>query len=267
MGRAMKAKRVATSARTVPGKLARALVKRPAASLKEAKPAEKAKVLDEKTLVKQRTIELNVLKLVDLEQLHLSKGVGTEPVVVAVARTKEELTSKQLPELKDLCEEKNLKVGGTKGELIERLLDHAREELKVEMVKSLVAFEAKARADAREHEAKARVAMAKMRKDIASKTNQELKDMCVSKGLKPGASKEDRVARILALAKEKGEVDRALAVMACDERREQLLRMDEKALMELCNKQGVNPLVKAIMVDRLLLAESAGVGAARAMVA
>jgi len=265
MPRVMKAKRMTTGARNVPGKLAKALVKKQA--LKQAKPGKNSKVLDEKTLVKERTVELSALKLADLEQLHLSKAVGTEPVAVAVTRAKEELTSKQLPELKDLCEKKSLKVGGTKGELIERLLDRTREELKGEMVKSLIAFEAKARADAREREEKARVVIAKMKKDIASKKNQELKDMCVSKGLKAGASKEDRVGRLLARAREDGEVDRALAVMACDERREKLLGMDEKALMELCNKQGVNPLVKAIMVDRLLLAESAGVGAARAAVA
>lgn len=206
--------------------------------------------------MKERTIELNELKLADLEHLHLSKAVGTEAVAVVVARTKEDLISKQAPELKELCGKRSLKLGGTKGELVERLVEHAKEDVKKEMVTSLVAFEAKARAHALAHEAKIRDVLSKMKKDYISMTNQELKDLCVSRGLKAGASKEDRVDRILIHARGNGEVERVLASMARDERRNELLGLDEKALMELCSKSGVNPLVKAIMVDRLLLNEA-----------
>lgn len=238
----------------MPGKLAKSLLKekknRPK---KEKKPI---KVLDEKSLAKQRAAELTRLTLADLEKLHLSKALGTEPVASVIARSKDNLGSKQISELKEFCEKKQLKVGGTKGELIERLLDCEKGDLKVEMAKTLVSFEAKARADARANELKAREIVNQMRKDIGSKTNQELKDICVSKGLKPGASKKDRVERIVSRAREDGEVEKVLAAKARDERRDELHALDEKALMELCHKRGVNPLVKAIMVDRLLLSES-----------
>jgi len=216
----------------------------------------KVKVLDEKALAKERTAELTQMALIDLEKLHLSKALGTEPVAVTIARSKEEFASKQISDLKELCENRKLKVSGTKGELIERLLESRKDELKNEMVMALVSFEAKARADARAAELKAREIVNKMRKEIACKTNQELKDICVSKGLKAGASKKDRVERIVKRAQEDGEVEKALAAKARDDRRDELLALDEKTLMGLCEKKGVNPLVKAIMVDRLLLSES-----------
>merc|ERR1712039_275148 len=200
--------------------------------------------------------ELTQLTLADLEKLHLSKALGTEPVASVIARSKENLGSKQISDLKALCEKKQLKVGGSKGELIERLADSEKGDLKVEMVKALVSFEAKARADALANELKVREIVKQMRKDIGSKTNQELKDICVSKGLKPGASKKDRVERIVSRAREDGEVEKVLAAKARDERHDALHALDENALLELCHKRGVNPLVKAIMVDRLLLSES-----------
>merc|ERR1740121_1952635 len=209
-----------------------------------------------------RTTELNELKIADVEQLHVSKGVGTEAVAVVIGRVKDDLNTKAAPELKHKCSEKGLKVGGSKGELIERLIENAKEQLKTEMVKSLVAFEAKARAEARAHEAKIQDVLSKLKKEYSGKTREELKEICVSRGIKAGASKEDRIKCILVHARRKnGEVDGVLASMAREERRNELLSMDEKVLMELCSTNGVNPLVKAVMVDRLLLNESANIRA------
>jgi len=213
------------------------------------------KAIDEKAVAKQRAEELNKFSLADLDKLHQSKGIGSEPANIVVARIRDDFASKQIPDLKALCEKSNLKVGGSKVELIDRLVDKEKEVLKVEMTKSLLTFEAKARADARAHEAKVRDVLNKKRKEFALKTNQELKDMCVSRGLRPGASKKERVDRLVSFARENGEVEKVLVAMAREERRDELLAMDDQALMNLCTTRGVNPLVKAIMVDRLLLSE------------
>jgi len=253
----MKAKKVSKTivkaTRVLPGKLAKA-------SAEKAKSAKGTKAIDEKTVAKQRAEELTKLSLADLDQLHQSKAVGSEPVNMVIAKVKEGFTSKQMSELKALCEKMNLKVGGAKAELIERLVDKEKEALKSDMVKSFLAFEAKARADARAHEAKVGEILKKIKKDFGMKTNQELKDLCVTKGLKPGLSKKERVDRLANHAREHGEVEKVLAAEARDARQKELLAMDDQALMNLCTTRGVNPLVKDIMVDRLLLNESVAMG-------
>merc|ERR1712087_473458 len=109
---------------------------------------------------------------------------------------------------------------------------------KCQMVADVVAFEAKARADAKAHEAKVQEILHKLKKEYSNRSNDELKDLCRNKELKAGGSKQDRIQRLLVFARENGEVDAALAIMAREARQAELLNMDEKALMELCNQNG-----------------------------
>merc|ERR1712190_180883 len=147
--------------------------------------------------------------------------------------------------LKEICGKKELKVGGTKGELVERLLGYAKEELKTSMVQALLVFEAnarklaheqevKAREEARVHAAKVRDVVSKMKKDVGSKTGDELKQLLTGYGLKLGGSKTERIDRIVARQKEDGEVEKILAGMARDARKQELLSMDSTALMDMC---------------------------------
>merc|ERR1712187_94874 len=171
---------------------------------------------------------------------------------------------------KENCSKKELKVGGTKGDLIQRLLDHAKEELKTSMVQALLIFEANARKQAREqeakvreearvHAAKVREVVSKMKKDVSTKTGDELKQLLKGYGLKLVGSKHEKVDRIVARQQEDGEVETILAAMARDARKQELLSMDTPALMDICAKtKGVleDRLVKEILVDRLLLSDT-----------
>merc|ERR1711972_642203 len=279
----MKAKRIIKTgkmnqATVALGKFAKtvAISKRPAGVDVSAdelqKSAKKSRVTpqDEKSLAAERKLTLTALKLPDLDDLHKKNALGTEAVKDVVARAREELSSKQLPELKETCGKKELKVGGSKGELVQRLLDHAKEELKTSMVQALLIFEANARKEAREQEARAREearqhaarvreVVSKMKKDVGPKTGDELKQLLTGYGLKLGGSKTEKIDRIVARQKEDGEVDKILAGMARDARKQELLSMDSTALMDMCTKtKGVleDRLVKEIMVDRLLLSDS-----------
>merc|ERR1712176_173700 len=98
--------------------------------------------------------------------------------------------------------------------------------------------------------------MGKMKKDVRTKTSDELKQLLTGYGLKLGGSKNEKVDRIVARQQEDGEVEKVLAAMARDVRKQELLSMDTSALMEMCAKtKGVleDRLVKEIMVDRILL--------------
>merc|ERR1712187_500030 len=102
-------------------------------------------------------------------------------------------------------------------------------------------------------EAKIREVMDKMKKERSSMSAQELKDALLRKGLKTGGTKTEMIKRLIERAREEGEVDRTIAFLAREAKREELLSMQKDALIELCNKSGVDPIAKEVMVDRLLL--------------
>merc|ERR1712048_862975 len=123
--------------------------------------------------------------------------------------------------------------------------------------------EAKAREEARAHAAKVRGVVLNMNKQVAAKTGDELKQLLTGYGLKSGGSKDEKVERIVARQQENGEVDKVLAAMARDERKQELLSMDTTVLMEMCSKAKEilgDCLVKEILVDRLLSSEAKNVG-------
>merc|ERR1711972_982555 len=132
-------------------------------------------------------------------------------------------------------------------------------------IERVVAFEAKAREEARAQEAKAReearaqekkvnAVVAEMRKDLSSQGNDTLKELCRAKELALGGSKTDKIDRLLEAAKQGGDVDKVLKQKAMDERRTELLAMGKDGLFDLCQQKGVDPLVKEVMVERILMA-------------
>merc|ERR1712066_654181 len=119
------------------------------------------------------------------------------------------------------------------------------------MIESLLGFEAKARAEVRAQEEKVKGVVDKMRADLMTKSNDDVKEMCREKALALGGSKTERIDRILDLAKKNGEVQKVLDQIALDARRAELLQMEKDGLYKLCQQTGIDPLVKEIMVERI----------------
>jgi len=124
------------------------------------------------------------------------------------------------------------------------------------MVKGILALEAKARDEVRAREEKVKQVEKKIKEDLKAKNLSDLKDLCRSKTLPIGGSKDDLVARCLAAAKKEGEVEKSLNNMAAESRRSELLGLDKDKLLALCKKVGVDPLVKEVMVERIVSQES-----------
>jgi len=124
------------------------------------------------------------------------------------------------------------------------------------MIESLLAHEAKVRDAAHVHKVKSQEVLKKALKEkkveLESKAATELKDLCTSKGLKAGSGKEDRVERLLEAAAAEVEVDKLVAMMDRSSRRDELLTMDQESLQKICVEIGVDPLVKEIMIERIL---------------
>merc|ERR550514_124725 len=84
----------------------------------------------------------------------------------------------------------------------------------------------------------------------------ELRDLCAAQGIKGTLTKPARVEELLTLWHADGGVEKALTKMARDAREATLASMDKEALRKLCQKLGVDPLLKEVMVDRAVRREN-----------
>jgi hypothetical protein len=157
---------------------------------------------------------------------------------------KEGLKSKSLPELKELASRYGLESG-----------------TKEHMITTLLAHEAKCREELKAFEAKVDEIAEQKKKDFESKANTALKEMCAAKGLPVGGDKEERIERIVNEARKDGDFDKAVAILIRDKRKAELMSMDKPAVVKLCEKAGVDPVVKDIMVERIMMHEAEGVSA------
>merc|ERR1719390_23395 len=132
------------------------------------------------------------------------------------------------------------------------------------MIKTLLMHEAKCREDLKVFESKVVEVAAQQKEQLDDKTNAALKDMCAAKGLPVGGGKEERIERLVDEAKKDGDVDKLVSKNLRNKRKEELMSMDKPAVVQLCEKIGVDPIVKDILVERIMMHESEG-GAAIAM--
>jgi|ERR1712232_873441 len=195
--------------------------------------------------------ELNSLSVEEVKKKLAKKGLkeatGKKDELVATllkislqeeadAARKTKMLAWSLPDLKTLIESNGLQVTGKKDQMVDAFFAH----------------EAKIRKEIDAYEAKCSEVEAKERAALEEKSAGELKQLCADKDLKLGASKEERVERLLEAAKENGEFDEGVALMACEARRGELLVWDRPSLLKLCEQTGADPLVKEIMVERIL---------------
>merc|ERR1712178_199758 len=126
------------------------------------------------------------------------------------------------------------------------------------MVKAILEHEAKCRADLDVFNTKAAEIVEKKRLEFDAKSNVKLKDMCASNALAVGGGKEQLVQRLLENAQEAGEIDKAVSVITKDARKEELMALDKPSVLKLCEATGADPLVKDIIVERIIARESEG---------
>merc|ERR1712048_1283805 len=120
------------------------------------------------------------------------------------------------------------------------------------MGKTLLEYEANLRQQLAEFDRKMVEISAKKQEELEVKSNAELKEMCLAKGLPAGVAKEDRAKRLVEAARNDGELDKVYIKTIRNARTEALKAMDEPALLKLCNEIEVDPFVKGIRVGRIL---------------
>merc|ERR1712228_151271 len=173
-----------------------------------------------------------------------------------VSRLRKSVAAKVLDEKAIvLAREKELK-GMAAADIKELAMSKGLEKgTKTDMIVAILGLEAKAREQIKIREAKVREVVKKISDDIAAKSNDELKEMLGKSNLKLGGSKTDRVDRLVAHAKDAGEVDKILFQMDADERREELTKADKSTLVNMCQQKSIDPFVKEVMIERLVMDE------------
>jgi len=152
-----------------------------------------------------------------------------------------ELKSKSLPELKEFVAKKGLDAG-----------------TKEQMVKTLLAHEAKCLEEFKAFEVKVGEVATLKKEELAGKANAALKELCVAKGLPVGGGKEEKVERIVEEIVKGGELDKVVSINIRNKRKDELMSMDKPSVVKLCEQAGVDPVVKDIIVERIMSHESEG---------
>merc|ERR1712176_193933 len=158
----------------------------------------------------------------------------------ATVARKKELMAISSEVMSKLLANRGLPASKSKNVAVESLLTH-----EAEIQKSLEAFEAKMVS-----------VVAKKGDELQKKTASELKELCLKSGLAAGVAKEDRVSRLLEAIQKDGELDGVVSKVLRDERKQSLEIMDKAALILLCESLEIDPLVKEVMIERLLSFEA-----------
>jgi len=240
------------------------------------------------SLVKQMESDSNE-KSCDVIDDFLAKEANRKKEL-ELKKQRDEALSKRIAELKDMSVEKlqklvaknGLDAKGKKEEMMVALLnidkqkaaiDARRQELKSmgkealtdfatrhgikkgsvdTMVTCLLELEEKRRAELAAYEVKLEEVLSRKKAQLETKTLAELKELCVSKGVKLGTGKEERITNLISAAREDDEVHKTLEKIARDARKEALLAVEKPLLLKLCEEYEVDPLVPEVMVELLL---------------
>lgn len=158
----------------------------------------------------------------------------------STTQRRKELNAMKLPRIKDMVCRKGLGLGS-----------------KDKMVESIIAAESQSRENVRKHKSNANVVLIQKREELGGKSNKELKELLKAYALQTSGKKPEFVERLLATWQEQGEIEKAMVGIAFRARKAELGAMDKDALFELCRKKGVDALSKDVLLDRLLVHESA----------
>merc|ERR1712151_345908 len=84
----------------------------------------------------------------------------------------------------------------------------------------------------------------------------ELKKLLEAKGLKAGKGKAEGALRLAEEAQKDGTITKKISLLTRQERKAQLLAMEKSAVLDLCSELEIDPVLKDVLVQRILSYES-----------
>lgn len=125
-----------------------------------------------------------------------------------------------------------------------------------DMVNAIMKYEQRVQEEMRAYEAKVKEMTEQKKGEFERMSLGDLKQLLVAKGLKAGVSKTDRAQRLADEAQKDGSIAKKVSQMTRAERKEQLLKMDKSAVLDLCHEFEIDPVMKDIIVQRIMSYEA-----------
>merc|ERR1712137_1423367 len=125
-----------------------------------------------------------------------------------------------------------------------------------DMANAILKYEQRVQEEIRAYEAKVRDLTEQRKDEFERMSLTDLKQLLVAKGLKAGVSKADRAQRLAEEAQKDGSIAKKVSQMTRVERKQELLKMDKTAVLDLCHELEIEPLMKDVMVQRIMSYET-----------
>merc|ERR1711870_62875 len=125
-----------------------------------------------------------------------------------------------------------------------------------DMVNAVMKYEQRVQEEIRAYEAKVKDLTEQKKNEFERMPLNDLKQLLVAKGLKAGVGKADRAQRLAEEAQKDGSIAKKVSQLTRVERKEQLLKMDKTAVLDLCHDLEIDPLMKDVMVHRIMSYEA-----------
>merc|ERR1712046_194249 len=116
------------------------------------------------------------------------------------------------------------------------------------MIAAILEYEAKVRQELQAFDAKAGEVVAKKKEELEILSASQLKDLCAEKSLAVGGDKSEKIARLLEHCRTDGEIDASVSATLFKQRKSELLSMEKSVLLALCDKVGLDPYVKEVLI-------------------
>merc|ERR1712232_1243974 len=125
-----------------------------------------------------------------------------------------------------------------------------------DMVNAVLKYEQRVQEEIRAYEAKVRNLTEQRKDEFERMSLTDLKQLLVAKGLKAGVAKADRAQRLAEEAQKDGSIAKKVSQMTRVERKQELLKMDKSTLLDLCHELEIDPVMKDVMVQRIMSYET-----------
>merc|ERR1712066_776837 len=125
-----------------------------------------------------------------------------------------------------------------------------------DMVNAMLKYEQRVQEEIRAYEGKVREVTEQKRGEFESMPLDKLKALLVARGLKAGVGKADHAQRLAEEAQKDGSIAKKVSQLTREERKQQLLAMERSAVLALCDELDIDPLMKDVMVQRIMSYEA-----------
>merc|ERR1711972_768621 len=125
-----------------------------------------------------------------------------------------------------------------------------------DMITTLLKYEKRVQEEFSAYEAKVKELIDQKKDEYEGLSLSELKQLLAAKGLKAGSGKSEGAQKLAEEAQKDGTITKKISQMTRQDRKAELLKMDKAAVLDLCRELDLDPIVKDVVVQRMISHET-----------